>query len=186
MGSRHERLWRDNEIAGLFSSEKELERALGYEAALAEAQARSCQIPPEAAAAVAEACRTLRLDEDLLARGVKRDGMIVPELVRQLWESVPDDFRDALHLRSTSQDVIDTITAMAFQAALEVLCWRLQRVIGQIEDIDRASGDVPQMARTRMQRALPFTLHARLEAWTAPLRCHVDRLREFSPRVLVL
>ena len=75
---------------------------------------------------------------------------------------------------------------MALQAALDVLCRRLQQVIGQIEDIDRTSGDVPQSARTRMQRGLPLTLHARLEAWTAPLRRHVDRLREFSPRVLVL
>lgn len=186
MSSRHALLWRDQEIGGLFSLDSEIARALAFEAALAEAQAQSGQIAPAAAAAIAEACRHFRPDETLLAGGVRRDGMIVPELVRQLRACLPEAHRDALHLRSTSQDVIDTVAVMGFGAALDVLRGRLQAVIALIEDIDRRFGQVPQMARTRMQRALPFTLHERLQAWAAPLHRHADRLRELGPRVLVL
>ncbi len=184
MTSRHSQLWRDRQIADVFSAERELLLALRFEAALAEAQASSCLISAEAASAVAKACRDFELDEEQLGHGVRRDGMIVPELVRQLRETLPNIHRDALHLRSTSQDVIDTVTVMMIGAAIDVLSSRLLGIIGQIEEIGRVSGSVSQMARTRMQRALPFTLQARLDAWCAPLRRHIERLSELRPESL--
>ena len=186
MTSRHSQLWKDREIADLFSAERELALALRFEAALAEAQACSGSISADAASAIVRACRDFELDKDQLAHGVRRDGMIVPELVRQIREVLPDTHRDALHFRSTSQDVIDTITVMTIGAAVDVLSNRLLGVIDQIETIGQFSGPVSQMARTRMQRALPFTLQARLDAWCAPLHRHIERLGELRPRVLVL
>ena len=80
----------DTEIADLFSAERELALALRFEAALAEAQACSGLISADAASAIVRACRDFELDEDQLAHGVRRDGMIVPELVRQIREMLPD------------------------------------------------------------------------------------------------
>lgn len=186
MTSRHSQLWQDPEISDLFSTERELALTLRFEAALAEAQACSGVISAEAASAVIQACKDFELNEKQLAHGIRRDGMIVPELVRQLRETLPNTHREALHFRSTSQDVIDTVTIMTIGVALDVLSNRLHGIIGQLENIGRVSGFVPQMARTRMQRALPFTLQARLDAWCAPIRRHIERLGELRPRVLVL
>jgi 3-carboxy-cis,cis-muconate cycloisomerase len=186
MTSRHSQLWKDQEIADLLSAEKELALALRFESALAGAQAGSGLISSEAASAVIHACQDFELDEEQLAHGVRRDGMIVPELVRQIRETLPVTHREALHFRSTSQDVIDTVTVMTIGLALEVLSSRMHLIIGQLDEIGLASGSVPQMARTRMQRALPLTLQARLEAWCAPFRRHIERLGELRPRVLVL
>ena len=166
MTSRHSQLWKDREIADLFSAERELALALRFEAALAEAQACSGSISADAASAIVRACRDFELDEDQLAHGVRRDGMIVPELVRQIREMLPDTHRDALHFRSTSQDVIDTITVMTIGAALDVLSNRLLGVIGQIETIGQFSGtcttDGPDA------HAACATLHA-----ASPSRCLV-------------
>ena len=37
-----------------------------------------------------QACRNFELTEEQLAHGIRRDGMIVPELVRQLRETLPN------------------------------------------------------------------------------------------------
>jgi 3-carboxy-cis,cis-muconate cycloisomerase len=67
----------------------ELALALQFESALAEAQAHCGLISKEAASVIALACRDFVLDEEQLAYGVRRDGMIIPEFVRQVRITLP-------------------------------------------------------------------------------------------------
>lgn len=182
----HSALWHDAEIGQLFSREAELAAMLRFEAALAEAQAAAGLIGGEAALAIAGLCRTFVPDVVALEAGIARDGMAVPDLVRQLRDRLPESARDALHLRSTSQDVIDTVFMMATVDGLAIMERRLGGVISCLEAIGATDGDLPQMARTRMQRALPFTLAARVDAWRAPLSRAVARLADLRPRLLLL
>jgi 3-carboxy-cis,cis-muconate cycloisomerase len=184
-GSLHSQLWRDTEIARLFSPEAELAGVLRFEVALAAAQAASGIVTGDAALAIEKACGVFVPDMELLKAGIGRDGMIVPELIHQIRATISSPHRDALHLRSTSQDVIDTVSVLAIKSALEIISQRLTGIIAQLDGI-RAVGEIPQMARTRMQRALPFTLIARIEAWQSPLCRHLERLLELRPRLLVI
>ena len=43
-----------------------------------------------------------------LRAGVARDGVVVPELVRQMREAVGEPHGASVHFGATSQDVIDT------------------------------------------------------------------------------
>ncbi len=183
--SLHSQLWRDTEIAGLFSPEAELADALRFEVALAAAQAASGIVAGEAALAIEKACGLFVPDMGRLEAGIRRDGMFVPELIDQLRATISSPHRDALHFRSTSQDVIDTVSVLAIKSALEILSQRLTGIIAQLDGI-RTVGMTPQMARTRMQRALPFTLLARIEAWQSPLYRHLERLHELRVRLLVI
>ena len=182
----HNVLWRDDEIASLFSAEAEIAAMLDYEAALAKAQAQSGVISPEAASAIARVRASFVPDRAKLLAGIKRDGMAVPELIRQLRETLPQVHRDALHLRSTSQDVIDTALVLRLRPVLALYKARLEKIIAAIDRLDGQYGALAQMGRTRMQRALPIKAGDRLAAWRAPLRRHLDRLAELSPRLLVL
>jgi 3-carboxy-cis,cis-muconate cycloisomerase len=184
-GSLHSYLWRDAEIARLFSPEAELAGVLRFEAALAAAQAASGIVADDAALAIEKACGVFVPEMEQLKAGIRRDGMIVPELIRQLRAAIPSPHQDALHLRSTSQDVIDTVSVLAIRSALEIVSQRLTGIISQLDSL-RAVGAIPQMARTRMQRALPFALVDRIEAWQSPLRRHLERLVELGPRLLVI
>src|SRR6187431_2122488 len=123
-GSLHSQLWRDTEIASLFSPEAELAGVLRFEMALAAAQAASGIVANDAALAIESACGVFVPDMALLQAGIGRDGMIVPELIRQLRATMSTPHRDALHLRSTSQDVIDTVNVLAIQSALEIVAKR--------------------------------------------------------------
>ena len=182
----HEALWRDEEISRLFSAEAEIAAMLDYEAALAKAQAESGLIPSAAASAIEKLRAGFVPDRDKLLSGIKRDGMAVPELVRQLREALPESHRDALHLRSTSQDVIDTALTLRLKPVLALYETRLDHILEAIDRLDSQYGTLVQMGRTRMQRALPVHVSDRLAAWRAPLERHRDRLGAIAPHLLVL
>jgi 3-carboxy-cis,cis-muconate cycloisomerase len=182
----HGLLWQDEEIARWFSSEAEIAAMLDYEVALAKAQAKSGLVSVEAASAIEKLRAGFGPDRDKLTAGIRRDGMAVPDLVRQLREALPKDHRDALHLRSTSQDVIDTALMLRLKPVLALLRTRLERVIAAIDRLDSQYGALAQMGRTRMQRALPVKVSDRLSAWRAPLERNLVRLVALVPRLLVL
>jgi 3-carboxy-cis,cis-muconate cycloisomerase len=184
--SLHSLLWRDAEIAEFFAPEAEIAGILRFETALAEAQAAVGLITTEDAQAIVKACLEFAPDMERLEGGIRRDGMIVPELIRELRVTLPEAHRDALHLRSTSQDVIDTVSVLAVKSALEIISQRLAGIVAELDGIGHTAGETPQMARTRMQRALPFTLQARIEAWRVPLVRHLERLHELRPRLLAV
>ena len=85
----------DAEVAALLGAEAEVAAMLRFEAALAAAEARHGVIPGEAAAAIAEALAGFRPDLGALARGTARDGVVVPELVRQIRAAVGEPARGA-------------------------------------------------------------------------------------------
>lgn len=182
----HSLLWRDKEIDRLFSPQAELAAMLTFEAALAIAQAHCGLISKDAAESIASLCATFTPDMELLEECIRRDGMAVPELMRQLREKLPEHFREALHLRSTSQDVIDTALMMRLDDVLKIFEERLSRTVTQLDDLERRDGKILQMGRTRMQRALPLSAADRISAWRAPLVRHQERLVELRPRLLVI
>ncbi|WP_119274430.1 3-carboxy-cis,cis-muconate cycloisomerase [Taklimakanibacter deserti] len=182
----HEALWRDEEISRLFSAEAELAAMLDYEVALAKAQAESGLITPDAASAICRLRASFIVDRDKLLSGIKRDGMAVPELVRQLRDALPESHRDALHLRSTSQDVIDTALTLRLKPVLALYEKRLNNILAAIDRLDGEYGALTQMGRTRMQRALPVRVSDRLATWRTPLKRHLDRLAVLAPHLLVL
>ena len=98
---------------------------LAFETALAEAEAGAGVIPADAAAAIAAALAGFRADIAALAAATARDGVVVPELVRQLRAAVGEPHAARVHFGATSQDVIDTALVLRLKAALPVLAARL-------------------------------------------------------------
>ena len=182
----HSLLWHDEKINQLFSPQAELAAMLRFESALAKAQAQCGLISSKAAASIATLCANFSPDMELLEKGIRRDGMAVPELIRQMRERLPEQFREALHFRSTSQDVIDTALAMRLRDALDILDESVRAILLQFDALERRDGKVQQMGRTRMQRALPLTAADRISTWRAPLIRHQQRLLELRPRLLVI
>ncbi|WP_343038492.1 3-carboxy-cis,cis-muconate cycloisomerase [Microvirga arsenatis] len=176
----------DEEVGALFSNEAELAAMLRVEAALAEAEAGAGLISHEAARRIAESCRSFRPDWEKLASGLSRDGVIIPELVRQLRVAVGEDHAGAVHLGATSQDIIDTALVLRLKSAIEILGRRLSRLIQSLAAVRARDGSLRLIAHTRMQQALPFTAADKIETWIAPLERHREALQAFAPRLLVL
>jgi 3-carboxy-cis,cis-muconate cycloisomerase len=176
----------DDEIAPYFSADAELAEFCAFEAALAHAEAAEGVIPAQAAEAIAHACKSFTPDLAAIRAAAARDGVPVPEFVRQLRGLVPEPFREHLHFGSTSQDLVDTALVRRLAPVLELFGARLAAIIACLDELDRGFGQASMMARTRMQQAIPITVADRLAEWRGPLPRHLERLSQLRPRLLVL
>ena len=176
----------DADAAAAFSAEAELRAMLDFEAALARAEAAEGVIPNEAAEAIEAMCAGLAPDTALLSAAARRDGVVVPELVRMLRAAVGEPHGAHVHLGATSQDVVDTALMLRLGPLLEDLDRRLATAAGAVAALCRAHGDRPLIGRTRMRRAVPMTLATRLDGWGGPLGSHRGRLADLRPRLLRL
>ena len=174
------------ELEALFTDAAEIAAMLRVETALADAQAAVGMIPPEAAARIAEVCAGFAPDWTSLAAGIARDGVAVPELVRQLRGALNGIYAKYFHVAATSQDVIDTGLMLRLAPALDILDVRLDALDAALAALSARDGAVPLMAQTRMQRALPFTAADKVATWRGPLPRHRARLAELRPRLLKL
>lgn len=174
----------DAEVAGPFAVKEEWAAWLRFEQALAAAEAAEGLMSQEAAAAV----RNVAFAPDLaaLAAATVKDGVPIPEFVRQLRAAVGAPYAPHVHKGATSQDVVDTGLVLRLTAVLEVLKARLMALEAALDRLSERFGRHRLMGRTRMQDALPITVAARIETWSQPLARHRDRLDDLRPRLLVL
>jgi 3-carboxy-cis,cis-muconate cycloisomerase len=170
-------LFADPEVAAILSAERQLTDMLRVEAVFARAIG---------ARAAAEAIETAQIDPEALARAAARDGVPVPELVRQLRAQAPVAVRDAIHAGLTSQDVIDTATVLALRDLFDLFEARLATTADALGALGGHLGGLRVTGVTRSQPALPIWFAARLAGWLAPFTDHFDRLEALRPRVLRL
>lgn len=166
----------DEAVAAEFSVAADIRAMLAFEAALARAEARNGVIPDQAADRINGACRAFSPDVAALRRATAADGVVVPELVRQLRVAVGGEAAEHVHFGATSQDVIDTSLMLRLKAIAELFSGRLGNVASMLEECEKQWGERPLTGRTRMQPAIPITVSDRLRTWIEPLLDHQDRL----------
>jgi 3-carboxy-cis,cis-muconate cycloisomerase len=176
----------DEKVEALFSNEVELAALLAVEAALADAEAKTGLIAVEAAARIGDVCRTFSPDRQRLAEGLARDGVVVPDLVRQLREAVGEPHGDAVHKGATSQDIVDTALMLRLKRVAGIVEKRLDALVAGLRDLAARDGAVPLMAHTRMQAALAFTAADKIETWRAPLERQAEELRRVGPSIFAI
>jgi 3-carboxy-cis,cis-muconate cycloisomerase len=176
----------DDEMALLLGVELEIAAMVGFEAALAEIEAANGVIPPESGAAIARALETFKPDMAALKRGAVHDGVVVPELVRQIRQAVGEPHSMYVHFGATSQDVVDTALALRTRPCLDLLERRLLAIAAAFDDLAHRFGDRPLTAYTRMQPAIPIRAADRIESWRAPVLRHLDRLEHVRRSIDVI
>ncbi|MCR6500623.1 3-carboxy-cis,cis-muconate cycloisomerase [Shinella sp. CPCC 101442] len=170
----------DAEVAGLFSMAAELEAMLAFEVALAKAQADQGVIPAAAADAIAAAAHRFAPDVASLREATARDGVVVPDFVRQLRTVIGEPHGKHLHFGATSQDVVDSGLMLRLSRLPPVLETRLGALVTTLGGLSSAFGARSLMGRTRMQAAIPITAADRITAWRSPLERQAERLQTFA------
>lgn len=159
----------DPEIAFHFSANSDLTAMIAFELALAQAEADEGLIPKDAANAIAAVVATFEPDIELLNLATAKDGVVVPELIRQLRKAVGKPHAGHIHFGATSQDVMDTSLALRLRSVLNLLSARLTVCITALEKLLERDGNIVVMAHTRMQAAIPVPAARKIESWRAPL-----------------
>ena len=176
----------DTEIATQFSIKSDLQAMLSFEVALASAQADVGLIPQAHAEEIKKAAVEFEPDMPALQQGVNRDGMAVPEFIRQFRGHCGIQAGGSLHFGSTSQDVIDTSLAIRLVAVNRILKDRLESVLHALDELGSKFGNRNLMARTRMQAALPVPVAHRLLQWRAPVNHHLECMQAIEKRIQVV
>lgn len=176
----------DAEAQALLAPEIEIARMVRFEAALAEAQAAEDVITTEAATAIAAGLRAFVPDMAALRAGTARDGVVVPELVRQLRAAIGQPQAGHVHFGATSQDLVDTALTLALLDLLALFRARLEALEEAFQGLLSRDGAVQVMAHTRMQAAVPVAAARRIESWSGPLARHRRRLSRIAEEIAVL
>ncbi|QXC49139.1 3-carboxy-cis,cis-muconate cycloisomerase [Agrobacterium salinitolerans] len=173
-------LFGDSEVVELFSAKADIDAMVRFETGLAQAEGQAGIIPEEAAEEIVSRLSDFAADMTALRHGVAKDGVVVPELIRQMRASVGGKATDRVHFGATSQDVIDTSLMLRLKAATEIISARLGRLIDALGDLSSRDGHNPLTGYTRMQAAIGITVADRAASWTAPLERHLLRLKTFA------
>jgi len=125
----------DGETAKWFTIEADIAAMLAFESALARAEADENIIEKTAADAIGEACDVFLPDIAALRSAVAIDGVVVPELVRQLRGTIPAEHRAWLHFGTTSQDVIDSSLMLRLRPLLQQLRAGLTDILAHLDHL---------------------------------------------------
>lgn len=141
----------------IFSDEHRLKLYLDIESALARVQAKLGVIPAEAAEEIARHCAVDEFDLEKLKRDTERIGAPVQPVVAQLTALCRDDLGQWCHYGATTQDVMDTATALQMRAALAMVDADLADIAEALADLAGGHRDTVMAARSQLQHAIPTT-----------------------------
>lgn len=173
-------LFGDAELSDILSEKVDIAAMVRFEIALAQAQAMAGVITAGDADTILRGLSQFDVDMAALREGVARDGVVVPEFVRQLRHAVGGTAASKVHFGATSQDVIDTSLMLRLKDATQTLTRRLTKIVSRMQDIASRDGSNRLMGYTRMQPAIAITVQDRVTSWTAPLQRDVMRIEQFS------
>lgn len=168
----------DAEIAAYFSAEADIRAMLSFETALARAEATHGIIPAEAARAIADTCAGFAPDMESLKLATAKDGVVIPDLVKQIRKAGSSEAAEHIHFGATSQDVIDTSLMLRLKSVTFLFGGRLHAIATGLAALERQFGGNRLMGHTRMQAAIPITAADRIAAWRMPLEAYRNRLME--------
>lgn len=176
----------DEQTADCFSIEAELSAMLAFEIALAKAEAAEGIIPERAPQVIAEKLGSFRPAISQLREGTARDGVVVPELVRQMRAAVGGRQAEFVHFGATSQDVIDTALAVRLDDTLRHFSREMDALTEALAALEERDGEIEMMAHTRMQAAIPVPAARKIRSWREPLMRHRERLERVRKNVAIL
>ena len=174
----------DADVRALFSDSRKIADMLRVEGGLACAQARLGLLPPGVARRIADASMTLQPDLTAIGSATARDGVPVPELVRQLRATLDDEAASYVHYGATSQDILDTACVLALRDLCDLVDRRARDLVLRLGALAARHRATLCLARTRTQPAVPTSLGLRALAWARPLSRERARLAALRGEVL--
>ncbi len=160
---------------------------LRFEAALARAEAAVGLIPDNAAKIIVGQCAVDTYDIESIVKASGNAGSVAIPLIAALREkvrAVDEGAAKYVHVGSTSQDVIDTASAMITRRALGMIHADVITCVHALVDLGQAHIETPMLARTLMQPASITSFGLKCAGWAAPLARSLARQDELEHHAL--
>jgi len=171
-------------MKSIFTEANKLQKFLDVEAALAEAQAEVGNIPKDDAQEIRKNANLEVVtveDVNAIEAEIKHDVMaVVKALSNKCGEA-----GKSIHLGATSNDIIDTGTALQLKEAVELI---MQDLIALKRSLLKLAGkhkNTIMVGRTHGQFAVPTTFGLKMAVYALEVQRHIERLEESKERILV-
>ncbi len=168
------------EMKRIWSEESKIKRMVRVEMALLRALAKKGYLSEEEAKeAKMKAYKVTPERVKEIEAEIKHDIMA---LVKAITEATGCKW---VHFGATSNDIIDTATALQLRDSLKILEVKIKRLARILAEKAVEYKDVVCLGRTHGQAALPTTYGFRFALWAAEVTRHYIRLQQLKERLLV-
>ncbi|UCE38012.1 MAG: adenylosuccinate lyase [Thermoplasmata archaeon] len=171
-------------MKAIFTEANKLAKFLEVEAALAEAHAELGNISEEDA-------KTIRANANLDSVKVEEVNAIEAQIKHDVMAVVKamaakcGDAGKSIHLGATSNDIIDTGTALQLKEAVEIIREDLVALKKSLLALAEKHKNTIQVGRTHGQFAVPTTFGLKMAVYGAEVARHIERLDQGKERLLV-
>jgi adenylosuccinate lyase len=170
------------EMREVWSEEARFRYILDVEIALAKAEAEFGLIPTKAASDIERGSKVVKLERvKEIEREIEHDMMAV---VLALSERSGEGGK-WVHFGATSNDILDTATALQLKKACSILEERIMILLGTLLKLAEEHKNTVCAGRTHGQVGVPTTYGMRFAVWACEIHRHLERLREMKKRLLV-
>ncbi len=177
-------LFTQSEMKQIWQDENLIQSWLTFEIAIAKVQADLGVIPQAAVASIESVCQLDNIDWPRLASETQSVGMAIKPLVDQLADQGDDLVKQYLHWGCTTQDLLDTSSAMRLQQTLTLIRRQLVTLAQQLADMAQQHRHTVMVARTNSMDALPTTWGLHVSGYLQEITRHIHRLDELYPRAI--
>ncbi len=171
-------------MKSIFSEESKLQAMLDVEAGLARALAKVGRIPAPAAKTITSKAKTSVVTVKRVSEIESQTRHDIMSIVKALAEKCGDD-GGYVHLGATSNDIIDTATALQLKTAMGILIDDCRGLRDALLVLAAKHKRTPMVGRTHAQFAVPVTFGLKMAVYAMEMQRHVDRLTEAKRRVCV-
>ena len=158
-------LFSSQAMQAALADDRRIAAMLAFEAALARAEASVGLVPEDAAAAIGQACATFSADIAALAAATRQAGNPAIPFVKALTAHCPEPGRGWVHWGATSQDAIDTASAIVGRDAVALIDADIVRLGDALAARAETHRATVMPGRTLLQPALPVTLGFKIAGW---------------------
>ena len=171
-----------NEMKAVFSEEGRILYQMKVEAALAKAHASVGTISKSDAEEIARVASPDIVKVDRIKEIEKETNHDLMAMVKAMTEQCRGDAGKYIHLGATSNDIVDTATALQIKDALALIGGDLDELLYTFAKVAKRERDTLEIGRTHAQFAIPITFGFKIAGYIAEVLRHKERLFEIVPR----
>jgi adenylosuccinate lyase len=170
------------EMESIFSESSRIKYQMQVEAALARAHAAVGEISQADADEITRVAESGEVTVERIKEIEKLTNHDVMAMVRAMTEKCHGDAGKYVHLGATSNDIVDTATAMQIRDALELVAQDVDEFIMTLAKLAKRERDTLEIGRTHAQFAIPITYGFKIAGYIAEMLRYRQRLIEIMPR----
>ncbi|WP_133405957.1 lyase family protein [Parashewanella tropica] len=178
-------LFFDDHMNSIWDEDRTLHLWLDIEKTIAKHQAQLGLISADTALKLSQ-LKAEYLDRQALQEDMKLTGRPILGLVKQLKNALPKAQQSQVHFGLTTQDIMDTCTAIQLKRSLEHIKQTIRKLLTTIDPLVTSSSSITAIARTNGQYAMPMQLSQKFTLWQAELQRRLESINHVQSHFLWL